>query len=178
MDWRNQSSDLRKQNPLNSYGKVSRYAVCQSVYHYVRDWPHSDFNKSQENQVTLFTQKAKKCSLQVFLGETLNLVVLDSRCTKSVRSEEWLKCYVDSLSEEEKYNIKNFQSNTEFKFGDGKIVTSEKCISIPCKIAGEQVNVVTDVVKSEIPLLLSKESTKRAGTKIDFVKDKVIIFGN
>ena len=39
-------------------------------------------------------------------------------------------------------------------------------------------NVVTDVVKSEIPLLLSKESTKRAGTKIDFVKDKVIIFGN
>ena len=178
MDWRNQSSDLRKQNPLNSYGKVSRYAVCQSVYHYVRDWPHSDFNKSQENQVTLFTQKAKKCSLQVFLGETLNLVVLDSRCTKTVRSEEWLKCYVDSLSEEEKYNIKNFQSNTEFKFGDGKIVTSEKCISIPCKIAGEQVNVVTDVVKSEIPLLLSKESTKKAGTKKDFVKDKVIIFGN
>ena len=89
-----------------------------------------------------------------------------------------MKCYVDSLSEEEKYNIKNFQSNTEFKFGDGKIVTSEKCISIPCKIAGEQVNVVTDVVKSEIPLLLSKESRKRAGTKIDFVKDKVIIFGN
>ena len=89
-----------------------------------------------------------------------------------------MKCYVDSLSEEEKYNIKNFQSNTEFKFGDGKIVTSEKCISIPCKIAGEQVNVVTDVVESEIPLLLSKESTKKAGTKKDFVKDKVIIFGN
>ena len=38
-------------------------------------------------------------------------------------------------------------------------------------------NVVTDVVKSEIPLLLSKESMKKAGTKIDFVKDKIIIFG-
>ena len=38
-------------------------------------------------------------------------------------------------------------------------------------------NVVTDVVKSEIPLLLSKESMKKVGTKIDFVKDKVIIFG-
>ena len=57
------------------------------------------------------------------------------------------------------------------------LLTSEKCISIPCKIDGERVNVVTDVVKSEIPLLLSKESMKKAGTKIDFVKDKVIIFG-
>ena len=76
-----------------------------------------------------------------------------------------------------KNNIKSFKSNTEFQFGDRKIVTSEKCISIPFKIAGERVNVVTDAVKSEIPLLLSKESMKKAGTKIDFVKDKIIIFG-
>ena len=88
-----------------------------------------------------------------------------------------MKFYVDSLSEEEKHNIKSFKSNTEFKFGDGKNVTSEKCVSISCKIAGERVNVVTDVVKSEIPLLLIKESMKKAGTQIDFVKDKVIIFG-
>ena len=38
-------------------------------------------------------------------------------------------------------------------------------------------NVVTDVLKSEIPLLLSKESVKKAGTKLDFVNQKVIIFG-
>ena len=77
-----------------------------------------------------------------------------------------MKCYVDSLSEEEKHNIKSFKSNTEFKFADGKIVTSEKCISIPCKIAGERVNVVTDIVKSEIPLLLSKESMKKTRKNI------------
>ena len=74
-------------------------------------------------------------------------------------------------------NIKSFKSTTELKFKDGKIVNSEKCISIPSKIAGERVNVVTDVVKSEIPLLLSKESMKKAGTKINFVNDKVTIFG-
>ena len=74
-------------------------------------------------------------------------------------------------------NIKSFKFNTEFKFGDGKIVTAENCISIPCKIIGEWVNEVTDVVKSEIPLLLSKESVKKAGTKLDFVNQKVIIFG-
>ena len=36
-------------------------------------------------------------------------------------------------------------------------------------------NVLTDVVKSETPLLLSKESIKKAGTKIDFVR--IITFG-
>ena len=105
--------------------------MCQSIYHYVRDCPHSDSNKSQENKITLFTQEAQKCFLQNFLGQTLNLAVLDRGCKKTVHGEEWLKCFVDSLSEEEKHNIKSFKSNTEFKFGDGRIVTSEKCISIP-----------------------------------------------
>ena len=44
MDWRNKSSDLRKQNRLNSYWKVLRCTVCQSTYHYAQDCPHSDFN--------------------------------------------------------------------------------------------------------------------------------------
>ena len=105
--------------------------MCQSIYHYARDCPHSDSNKSQENKITLFTQEAQKCFLQNFLGQTLNLAVLDRGCKKTVHGEEWLKCFVDSLSEEEKHNIKSFKSNTEFKFGDGRIVTSEKCISIP-----------------------------------------------
>ena len=52
--------------------------MCQSIYHHARDCPHSVFNKSQENKVTLFTQEAQKCFLQIFLGETLNLAVLDS----------------------------------------------------------------------------------------------------
>ena len=52
--------------------------LCQSIYHYARYCPHSDFDKSQENKVTLFTQEAQKCFLQIFLGETLNLAVLDS----------------------------------------------------------------------------------------------------
>ena len=73
--------------------------------------------------------------------------------------------------------MKSFKSNTEFRFGDGKSIISEQCVSIPCKIAGVNVNVETDVVKSEIPLLLSKDCMKKAGTKIDFVNDKINIFG-
>ena len=82
MDGINQSSVLRKQNPLNSYGNISRCPVCQSIYHYARDCPHSDSNKSHKNKVTLFTQEAQKCFEQNFLGVTLNLTVLDKGCAK------------------------------------------------------------------------------------------------
>ena len=64
--------------------------------------------------------------LENIFEETLKLAVSDSGCTNIVCGKEWLKCHVDSLGEEEKHNIKSFKSNTEFKFGDGKIVTSEK----------------------------------------------------
>ena len=79
--------------------------------------------------------------------------------------EEWLNCYLDTLSEKEQKETQTVKSDTEFKFGDGKGVSSERCVSIPCRIAGKSVTVETDVVKSEIPLLLSKDSMKKAKTK-------------
>ena len=33
---------------------------------YARDCPHSDFDKSERSKVTLFTQEAQKCFLQIF----------------------------------------------------------------------------------------------------------------
>ena len=48
---------------------------------------------------------------------------------------------------------------------------------IPGKIAGKAVTIKTDVGNSKIPLPLSKESMKCVGTKIDFLEDKVNIFG-
>ena len=58
-----------------------------------------------------------------------------------------------------------------------KVVASEKSVVIPCNIAGKNVSLKTDVVKSEIPLLLSKESMKAAESKIDFVNDRINISG-
>ena len=59
-NWRNKSSDSRKQNPINTFsGKISRCAVCQSIYHWAKDCPHNESNKNQENKVTLFTQEAQ-----------------------------------------------------------------------------------------------------------------------
>ena len=67
----------------------------------------------------------------------------------------------NGLSEKEQKQIQTVKSDTEFKFGDGKSVSSERSMSIPCIIAGKSVTVETGVLKSEIPLLLSKNSTTK-----------------
>ena len=105
------------------------------------------------------------------------MVVLDSGCTKTVCGQEWLKYYIESLCDDDRKKIQEFTSETEFKFGDGKAVASEKSVVIPYNIAGKNLSLKTDVVKSEIPLLLSKESMKAAESKIDFVNDRINMFG-
>ena len=44
------------------------------------------------------------------------------------------------------------------------------------KIGNTDCNIDTEVVKSDIPLLLSKTSLKRAGTVLDLKKDKATMF--
>ena len=67
-------------------------------------------------------------------------------------------------------------SKKGFKFGDGSVVHLFKRVVIPVKIDNNDCNIDTEVVKSDIPLLLSKTSLKRAGTVSDLKKDKAMMF--
>ena len=53
--------------------------------------------------------------------------------------------------------------------------SSEKLI-LPCTIAGRKVMTQTDVVDSDIPLLLSKPDMKRLGLQINMENDTAKIF--
>ena len=54
---------------------------------------------------------------------------------------------------------------------------SFRSVQILFSIAGRNVSLKTDVVKSEIPLLLSKQSMKTAKSKIEFVNDGINMSG-
>ena len=60
-----------------------------------------------------------------------------------------------------------------FKFGDGNKLNSLYKVILPCVIADIEVSIITDVVNSDIPLLLSKDALKRAGTCLNFEDDTV-----
>ena len=101
-----------------------------------------------------------------------NFAVLDSACNVTVCGENWLDNYLQSLS---RCDRRKFQQKD--KFGGGRMLKSGGKYWLPVVIAGKEVTVRTEVVKSDIPLLLSREAMKKAGVKIDLEKDTVTIFG-
>ena len=116
-------------------------------------------------------------SVDILLGETFNMALLDSGCTKTVCGEAWLELYINSLPDREKKNVVENKSSNMFKFGDNKVIKSNRIVTFPVCIANVNATITTDVIDYEIPLLLSKEAMKKAKTKIDFSQDKVHIFG-
>ena len=119
--------------------------------HWVRDCPHKD-----EVYVQLFTKDIKDEYINQFVGETLNAAVLDSGCTGTVCGKLRLDCYIDSLSKEDSKLIEERPTSTRFKFGDGRVVQASRKVIIPAYIGDMKVNIETDVVSDDLPLLLSK----------------------
>ena len=64
-----------------------------------------------------------------------------------------------------------------FKFGGGEVLTSIASLELAGILADRKVTRKTDVVTSDIPLLLSLETMKKAGVKLDLVNDSAEIFG-
>ena len=88
--------------------------------------------------------------LKNLVSESWNAALLDSGATSTVTGEKWLQSCIESLSEEEKSEISLRKSSNAYRFGDGKLVSAMKNCDIPA------------VVSSDMPLLLSQLSMKRA----------------
>ena len=117
--------------------------------------------------------------MQVFFNECLYSAVLDSGCSATVAGEDWLKNYLDSLNQEELElaDVEKEENDTIFKFSGGRRLISKGRWIIPCTIAGVKYRIATDIVYSDIPLLLSKGSMKEAKEKLDLENDCASIFG-
>ena len=111
------------------------------------------------------------------LVESLGKGLLDSGCTKTVTGELWLQEYLTTLSESEIRGIREKQSKSVFRFGDGIENKSTKCITIPVTIGKKKLQMDVEVVPNEIPLLVSKAAMKQMKMQLDFTKDTAIIGG-
>lgn len=180
-----QRTPLPGTNPLDKFGKRSRCAVCQSTYHWARDCPHKkneqvrlteDENVDEVN-ITLLTQDPVP-DAEIFLTESLGSAIIDTACTRTVCGEKWLESYVNDLSQEQVYKLLKTENPScrPFRFGDGNLVYSTRKMKLPAKIGQTRCNIETEVVKVDIPLLLSKSSLKKAGAILDMENDKVVMF--
>ena len=181
----------RKTNPPDHSGKPSRCSICESNFHWARNCPHAFENMtrqwSQNNggrknangnntDISLFTN-IQYDELQVLVGESFYCVLVDSGCTQTACGESWYNCYKENLIKDEVSLIKEVPSLTKFKFGNRNCADSLKKVIIPTELGSGRVNIYTDVISKNIPLLLRKNAMKKVQALLDFKNDSILIFG-
>ena len=187
--YRSSVNPRRGRNPSNSKGQVTHCSICDSINHWAVNCPdamyysqmtNEDFEKSDEEnyEVTLYqSNMITDEQVKIFVAESLNSAILDSGATSSVAGRVWLECYLGSLSVDSVNYVHYTKSSNSFKFGSGQIFHSLYRVSIPANIGTKKVNIETDIVEADIPLLLSRKAMKKASTNINFMEDKVSMFG-
>lgn len=177
-------------NPINRYGKRTKCAICQSIFHWAKDCPHKEQSanvvesvegmplvKDRESvNITLFAKHDDRDKHEILMAEAYGAAVIDTACTKTVCGNKWLNEYTSRLGNNENF-VSRSKSSQEFRFGDGVNVMSSERVTIPAVIGDTHCNISTEVVDCDIPLLLSKESLKRADTVLDLSNDTAVMFG-
>ena len=177
-------AQTRRVNPTGANGRLLLCSACGSYRHLLKDCPDSYENRKSDQAYE--TQTEEDCynvmldntdEMLVFTTEAMNCAVLDSACSSTVCGKDWLDSYMNSLTEQQKKEVKMKESNKIFKFGGGTRLFSDGQYSIPVQLAGHKLMLVTDVVRSDIPLLLSKSAMKSAKMHINLEDDTAEVMG-
>ena len=166
----------RSKHPRDRNRTQLRCHICESIYHIAQNCP--------EKYDTLYTQEVVLYQsdfdhpeqLKTLVSESWNSAVLDSGATHTVAGEVWYNYYITSLNENEKQKIKHHTPGNTYRFGDGKLFPALQNVDIPISLGSRNVVLNTDIVASDISLLLSRKSMKKANMTIDFKNDHTVIF--
>ena len=169
-------------NPVDKDGNLFRCYKCGKPGHFARSCTfRNDEDETKTEQVkmviTLLNVKSDK-NMEGLVGECFGKALLDSGCTKTVCGVTWMDAFLDTLNDDEKKLVETSYSDTKFKFGDGIETKSIKLMKIPATLGNKRIMISTDVVESDIPLLLSRSSMKRGNMVLDFVHDAVKTLGS
>ena len=187
------TSTGRAINPSGSDGQPLTCRACGSYRHMIRECPdswenmnmakvnitdsrNSQYISEEEEHVVLFTGFDKQAVSQLGV-EARQCAVLDSACSSTVCGQNWLDNYLECLTVADKLKVIHKEGSRMFRFGGGTVLRSLAEYEIPAVLAGKEITIATDVVASDIPLLLSRTAMKNAKIKLDLVDDTAEIFG-
>ena len=179
----------RRFNPRDRNGQVMLCYRCGSNRHFIRcclkkqngfvtvyEGEESDktlfFNR--ENPVLMPSQK----NMTALSKEARGCAVIDTGCYSTVAGEDWFKDFINNhLTIEERNKIVKRKGKRLFRFGTGKTVKSIAEVVMPVCIAGMRISLVADIIKYDVPLLLSMASIKRADGVIFTNDSSISLFG-
>ena len=175
------SRPKRGKNPLNDRGVVSRCQICDSMNHWAANCPDATYYTEEydaynewddgnaEHHVTLYQAAfIGEYSMKTFVAESMSAAILDSGASSTVCGKIWMECYVDGLPAENQEKVVYKPSLNSFKFGSGSIFPSLYKAKLPAVVGGKKIMIETDVVDSDIPMLLSKSAMKKSGYQHKF----------
>ena len=110
--------------------------------------------------------------LKTIAIESWNTAVVDSGATNKVARASCFICYMSSLSENEKQKVQCYPVNNTYRFRDAKFFPALPNVDKPIILGNKSLMVNTDVVTSDIPLLLSK----KLDMTLDFKNDNALVF--
>ena len=111
------------------------------------------------------------------MGETIGMGILDSGCVDTVCGESWFQIYNESLSLSQRKSIRTEPSNAKYRFGSGPVYICKEKKFIPVHIGSFSAVLGVNIVKCDVPLLISRKSLKIAECTLDFSKDSITLFG-
>ncbi len=103
--------------------------------------------------------------------------VVDTGCPFTVAGETWFLSYMETLSRKDRNSIWQQKSKNKFRFGDGNLYRSEYHVTVPIYVGNSKHKLGIDIVKCNIPLLLSRETLKRACATIDVANSMISFAG-
>ena len=129
-------------------------------------------NIVEDEHAVLFTGY-KKEELRRLGVDACNCAVLDSACSSKVCGDNWINNYINSSDKDDRQKVKQ----TRMIDKRCSRLRARECseYSLPAVIAGKEVMLKTDVVESDIPLLLSRKAMKKAAIKMNLENDTVTI---
>ena len=169
----------RSVNVADSSGTPTQCHYCKSIYHYEYQCPdkvHDTLFTSTENVDNIILYESDHDNPKGLLVESWNCAVLDCGSGKTVCGEKWLDVYTDSLSEDEKKKIEYGPPESRYRFGDGVVIPSFMHVKLPAFVGEHPVFLESDVVKNDIPVLLSRESMAKADMSLIFKDDTLIAY--
>ena len=115
---------------------------------------------------------------KTFAAEALGAAGLDSCCSKTIMGPNWFEDYKARIPEGMKKHLEGpFPSEMSFLFGDGGSLNSEAKYILPLEMHGHKARIAVELVKSDIPLLLSKSTMSKCGMVLNLAEMKTTIFG-
>ena len=165
-------------NPLDQFGNITRCDICESINHWADKCPDKEDTKRRSYfEIQLFqspTEDTKQ--IRNLIHETIGAGIADCGASKTVCGKKWLDTYIKLLSPEDRKDIETKTSHNMYKFGVGSSKAFETK-NIPIYLGSKRCMLECDVIKDDIPLLLSRFTMKKAKSILDTKNDTIKMLG-